>query len=74
VNPVYAKRWFVLVLPALGVGFGCLPISEASEKGSGTSQAAPSGCGCCSHHGGVCGCSGGRALCCDNTLRPTCGC
>jgi len=30
--------------------------------------------GCCSHHGGVCGCSNGRALCCDGILSPTCGC
>jgi hypothetical protein len=30
--------------------------------------------GCCSHHGGVCGCSGGRAACCDGTLSPSCGC
>jgi len=30
--------------------------------------------GCCSHHGGVCGCREGRALCCDGTLSPTCGC
>lgn len=30
--------------------------------------------GCCSHHGGVCGCQGGRAVCCDGTLSPTCGC
>ena len=30
--------------------------------------------GCCSWHGGVCGCSGGRALCCDGTPSPTCGC
>jgi len=30
--------------------------------------------GCCSWHGGVCGCSGGRAVCCDNTLSPSCGC
>ncbi|WP_303851855.1 hypothetical protein [Seleniivibrio woodruffii] len=30
--------------------------------------------GCCSHHGGVCGCSGGRALCCDGSLSPSCGC
>jgi hypothetical protein len=30
--------------------------------------------GCCSHHGGVCGCSNGTALCCDRTLSPTCGC
>ena len=30
--------------------------------------------GCCSHHSGVCGCSSGRALCCDGTLSPSCGC
>ncbi|MHA1541228.1 MAG: hypothetical protein ACTSXL_05550 [Alphaproteobacteria bacterium] len=30
--------------------------------------------GCCSWHKGVCGCSGGRAYCCDGTLSPSCGC
>jgi hypothetical protein len=30
--------------------------------------------GCCSHHGGVCGCRSGRALCCDGQLSPSCGC
>jgi hypothetical protein len=30
--------------------------------------------GCCSHHGGVCGCMGNRAKCCDGTLSPSCGC
>lgn len=30
--------------------------------------------GCCSHHGGVCGCSEGRAQCCDGSLSPSCGC
>ena len=30
--------------------------------------------GCCSWHSGVCGCSYGRALCCDGTLSPSCGC
>lgn len=30
--------------------------------------------GCCSWHKGVCGCSGGRAVCCDGTLSPSCGC
>jgi hypothetical protein len=30
--------------------------------------------GCCSHHQGVCGCSGGRAACCDGSLSPSCGC
>lgn len=30
--------------------------------------------GCCSWHGGVCGCSSGRAVCCDGNLSPSCGC
>jgi len=30
--------------------------------------------GCCSWHDGVCGCSGGRQLCCDGTLSPSCTC
>ena len=32
------------------------------------------GRGCCSYHGGVCGCQVGRALCCDGELSPSCGC
>ena len=30
--------------------------------------------GCCSHHGGVCGCSGTRQRCCDGALSPSCLC
>ena len=30
--------------------------------------------GCCSHHRGVCGCSGGRVTCCDGTYSPSCTC
>ena len=30
--------------------------------------------GCCSWHGGVCGCSGTRTACCDGTLSPSCSC
>ncbi|RED10700.1 hypothetical protein DFR46_2963 [Parasphingopyxis lamellibrachiae] len=30
--------------------------------------------GCCSHHGGVCGCRNGRKVCCDRTLSPSCRC
>ena len=30
--------------------------------------------GCCSHHGGVCGCSGGRIVCCDGVFSPSCDC
>lgn len=30
--------------------------------------------GCCSYHGGVSGCSGGRVVCSDGSLSPSCTC
>jgi hypothetical protein len=30
--------------------------------------------GCCSAHGGVCGCSANHAQCCDGQQSPTCAC
>ena len=30
--------------------------------------------GCCSYHGGVCGCFAGRTQCCDGTQSPSCHC
>ncbi len=30
--------------------------------------------GCCSWHGGVCGCSGGSTICCDGSTSPSCTC
>jgi len=30
--------------------------------------------GCCSWHGGVCDCIGGRVVCCDGTFSPSCLC
>lgn len=32
------------------------------------------GRGCCSHHKGQCGCEGGRVVCCDGSLSPSCRC
>lgn len=32
------------------------------------------GRGCCSGHGGVCGCKNGRSQCCDGTQSPSCQC
>lgn len=42
------------------------------ESTPATAETAKSGC--CSWHDGVCGCSGGRAQCCDGTQSPSCGC
>ena len=32
----------------------------------------PGGRGCCSWHGGVCGCKNGRVVCCDGKYSPSC--
>jgi hypothetical protein len=39
-----------------------------------SSESIPMGKGCCSWHGGECGCQDGRDVCCDGTLSPTCTC
>lgn len=53
--------------------------AEANAKAScGEALAAIDGTtsqrGCCSWHGGVCGCSMGSVVCCDGSFSPTCGC
>ncbi len=48
------------------------PSQECDEAAQADNLLAKAGR--CSWHGGVCGCSGGRALCCDGVLSPTCGC
>jgi hypothetical protein len=53
---------------------------SASANGSNliapclSSESIPMGQGCCSWHGGECGCQDGRDRCCDGTLSPTCTC
>ncbi|MDR2219756.1 MAG: hypothetical protein LBE24_04155 [Methylobacillus sp.] len=46
--------------------------AKLTEEGATPEQLAQRGC--CSWHGGVCGCSGGRAMCCDGKPSPSCGC
>jgi len=49
------------------------PISPCAGRTFATAELALQS-GCCSHHKGVCGCSGGRKTCCDGTLSPSCTC
>ena len=49
--------------------------SETKAQCSQGDEEKIAGRGCCSWHGGVCGCSSsGRAVCCDGALSPSCGC
>jgi hypothetical protein len=43
-------------------------------KADGASSEVLAKRGCCSHHSGVCSCSGGRVVCCDGSYSPSCGC
>ncbi len=61
----------VLGLVLLG---GSTIIDCASGKSGERSLLSIERRGCCSHHGGVCGCEKDRALCCDGRLSPSCGC
>jgi len=45
------------------------PECQASQDAQQVAQR-----GCCSWHGGVCGCQGGRIVCCDGGFSPSCGC
>jgi len=56
--------------------FAGLALSLLALLAAGPADASPEleHRGCCSHHGGVCGCKSDRTVCCDGQLSPTCGC
>lgn len=64
---------FIGILPlsflALAEEVSCVQLKQ-----EGLTQEELAQRGCCSWHGGVCGCTGGRAVCCDGKLSPSCGC
>jgi len=64
------KRVLVVLVVAMGVGYG----AGALTVGERQTGEPPGHSGCCSHHGGVCGCTGNSAKCCDGTLSPSCDC
>lgn len=67
------KIILLAILPLL-ISFYNTPQPSASEMTPLQQQTLIEKRGCCSWHGGVCGCVGGRAKCCDGTLSPSCGC
>lgn len=50
---------------------GCLNIASIVYS---YNENDPARRGCCSWHGGVCGCQNGRTVCCDGTYSPSCTC
>lgn len=69
------RRFLVGSIVTVVLGYSAFPL-----QGSTQAEIAPvvpdivERSGCCSWHGGVCGCDSGRAVCCDGMLSPSCGC
>jgi hypothetical protein len=59
------------ITPVLGDTNQCLDKTKLESKSTELARR-----GCCSHHGGVCGCdqTTDRIKCCDGTLSPSCTC
>lgn len=76
----------VLLLVSLFVGSSIFGGSTESTKATSSNLSMPNpwneneipvgdfGRGCCSSHGGQCGCSMGRVVCCDGSMSPSCRC
>lgn len=65
-----------ILISLMVVVLGSIMLPADVEDSSVSMQVEPqeSRSGCCSWHGGVCGCSGGRVVCCDGTTSPSCTC
>lgn len=67
----------ILLLVSFSVGSSIFGGSTESVSNEIYLQETPDidyGRGCCSSHGGQCGCQNGRVVCCDGTLSPSCRC
>ena len=64
------KRFLSLagILAVIGLTYGYYGALNKTVNGC------IAGRGCCSSHGGVCGCKNGHTQCCDGTQSPTCQC
>ncbi len=68
-------EWIITLDPMLKDKNCASSQTQLCEKEAQDTEEKIAGRGCCSWHGGVCGCSSsGRAVCCDGQLSPSCGC
>ena len=67
------KILFILSL-VTAFNLGILGFNLNHQNTSDVGQCLMAQRGCCSHHGGVCGCYRGRTQCCDGSLSPSCQC
>lgn len=64
------KKFILLFVSVVILSTGCTVKSSNNDNNS----TVIAGRGCCSRHGGVCGCANGTNKCCDGTLSPSCTC
>lgn len=70
------KKFLIIGMIVLGFGmFASSTVQSSRAIGKCTAEQVQKG-GCCSRHGGVCGCNTDKHLmkCCDGTLSKSCGC
>lgn len=70
------KKFLVIALLILGLGVVAFVATKSNQALGRCTTEQSQKAGCCSHHGGVCGCnqSAHRLKCCDGTTSPSCGC
>lgn len=70
------KKFLISGLIVLGFGVIAFSTVQGNQAAGKCSAEQSQKAGCCSRHGGVCGCNTDKHLmkCCDGTLSKSCGC
>jgi len=71
------KKIFFLVLIIIGIScVSFINVNSSKAVGQCGIDSKAQRSGCCSRHGGVCGCNKtiNKLKCCDGTSSPSCGC
>ena len=68
------KKYFIVLGVLSILGFGCFAGAKHYQANK-IQEKCLAGQGCCSWHGGQCGCTPyGEVRCCDGTTSPSCRC
>ena len=67
------KKFLLLTILAVALIISIISSNKSNQAIGQCSYQNAERSGCCSHHGGVCGCVKGHAKCCDGS-SSTCGC
>lgn len=70
------KRFVIIWLMILGLSVVAFAVVQGNRAFGRCTTEQSQKAGCCSRHGGVCGCNkdAHKLKCCDGTLSKSCGC